>query len=345
LWRRIEEGSDREEKEPARTPALPEETEKLMAKHPIRFGIQTGQQNITFEQMRDLWGKADSWGYDSLWTFDHFYPIFTDPTGPCMEGWTVLSALSQHTKRARIGALVNGNTYRNPCLTAKMASTLDIASGGRLNLGIGAGWFELEHRSFGIDFKTIPQRLEALDEACQIIKGMFTQEKTTLKGKHYDVRDAMLNPKPITKPHPPVMIGAHGERVALKIVAKYADMWNVTNNDADEMRRLRGVIERHGDTVGRDTDEIEVTEMMALVYNAPKERQDFFQQTVGMMSQTTPERARDRMIIGNKQECIDRVERFIKAGVTHFIFMQAAPFISEDDIQGFAEEVIPKFRQ
>ncbi len=315
-----------------------------MPTHPIRFGIQTGQQDVEWERMRDFWTKVDGWGYDSLWNFDHFYPIFADPHGPCLESWTILSALSQHTKRIRIGALVNGNTYRNPCLTAKMAATLDIASGGRLNLGIGSGWFELEHKSFGIDFKTIPGRLQGLDEACQIIKGMFTQEKTSLDGKHYKVVDAICNPKPLQKPHPPLMIGGHGERVLLKIVAKHADMWNMTNADADEMHRLIATIERHGDTVGRDTDEIEKTEMLAMSINPPKEREEMITGLIAMMAQTTLAKARDRIIIGSKQECIDKIERFVKAGVTHFIFMQAWPMIVDDEVQAFAEEVIPAFR-
>jgi F420-dependent oxidoreductase-like protein len=316
-----------------------------MAKHPIRFGIQTGQQNVTWEQMRDFWQKVDSWGYDSLWAFDHFYPIFVpDPNGPCMESWTVLSALSQQTKRARIGALVNGNTYRNPCLTAKMAATLDHLSRGRLNLGLGAGWFEMEHRSFGIDFKTVGGRLQGLDEACEIIKSMFTQEKTTLRGKHYEVVDAVCNPKPVQKPHIPLMIGGHGEKVLLRIVAKHADMWNTGNADADEMKRLIGVIERHGDTVGRNTDEIEKTVMMALCYRQPKQRQEMMIGLVSMMAQTTPDKARDRMMIGDKQECLDKIERFTRAGVTHFIFMQAWPMIVEDEVQAFAEEVIPAVR-
>ncbi len=314
-----------------------------MPKHPIRFGIQTGQMNVEWPRMREFWAKVDAWGYDSLWAFDHFYPIFSDPTGACMESWTVLSALSQQTRRARIGALVNGNTYRNPCLTAKMAATLDHLSGGRLNLGLGAGWFELEHRSFGIDFKTVPGRLEALDEACQIIKGMLTQEKTTLKGKHYDVVDAMCNPKPLQK-NVPLMIGAHGERVALKIVAKHADMWNMTNADPDEMKRLIGVIERHGDTLGRNTDDIEKTLALAMAYNPPKAREEIMTGMVAMMAQTTIEKARDRMIIGSKQECLDQIERYVKVGVTHFIFMQAWPMVVDDEVQAFAEEVIPAIR-
>jgi F420-dependent oxidoreductase-like protein len=315
-----------------------------MARYPIRFGIQTGQQNVEWDRMRDFWQKADNWGYDSLWAFDHFYPIFVpDPSGPCMESWTLLSALSQHTKRARIGALVNGNTYRNPCVTAKMAATLDCASGGRLNLGLGAGWFELEHRSFGIDFKTVGGRLQALDEACQIIKGMLSGEKVTLKGKHYNVLDALCNPKPIQR-HMPLMIGGHGEKVLLKIVAKHADMWNTGNADADEMKRLISVIERHGDVVGRNTDEIDKTVMLAMAYNPPKQRDEMLTGLVAMMGQTTPDKARDRMIIGSKQECIDKIDRFAKAGVTHFIFMQVWPMIVDDEVQAFAEEVIPAFR-
>jgi len=313
-----------------------------MATHPIRFGIQTGQQGIAWNEMLDLWQKVDAWGYDSLWNFDHFYPIFVDPEGPCFEGWTTLSALAQATKRARIGHLVNGNTYRHPCVTAKMAATLDHVSGGRLNLGIGAGWFELEHRSFGIDFKTIPGRLEALDEACQIIRGMFTQPKTTVHGKHYTVTDAMCLPKPLQQPHPPIMIGGTGKKVLLKLVAKHADMWNASGS-AETMRELIDVIKRHGDRLGRDTAQIEKTVMLPLCYNAAEPRQEFMCNLIANMRQTTPQAARQQIMIGDKQECLDTIDRYTKAGVTHFIFMTFAPFF-EDEIQGFAQDVIPAVR-
>jgi F420-dependent oxidoreductase-like protein len=321
-----------------------------MARHPVRFGIQTGQQSVEWSQLLDLWQKADAWGYDSLWAFDHFYPIFVDPQGPCLEGWTLLAALSQATRRARIGHLVTGNTYRNPCVLAKMAATLDHVSGGRLNLGIGAGWFELEHKSFGIDFKTVGGRLGALDESCEIIRGMFTQEKTTVHGKHYTVTDAMCLPKPIQRPHPPIMIGGTGQKVLLKLVAKHADMWNATNG-AEEMRGHIDVIKRHGETVGRDTDAIEKTVMMPLVYNAPRERQEFVTNLIVHMRANapsgartiTPEMARKEIMIGDKQECLDTIERYVKAGVTHFIFMCFAPYFV-DEIQAFAEEVIPAAR-
>ena len=313
-----------------------------MSTHPIRFGIQTGQQGVAWADMLDLWQKADAWGYDTLWNFDHFYPIFVDPEGPCFEGWTTLAALAQATKRARIGHLVNGNTYRHPCITAKMAATLDHVSGGRLNLGIGAGWFELEHKSFGIDFKTVGGRVEALDEACQIIRGMFTQDKTTLHGKHYTVTDAMGLPKPVQQPHPPIMIGGTGKRKLLRIVAKHADMWNAAA-PADDMRALIDVIARHGDDVGRDTSVIEKTIMLPLCYRAAPEREAFMCNLVASMRQTTPELARRQIMIGGSAECLETVERYARVGVTHFIFMTFAPYFV-DEIQAFAEEVIPKVR-
>src|SRR5437899_10619261 len=214
-----------------------------MATPPIRFGIQTGQQTVEWAQLLALWQKADAWGYDSLWNFDHFYPIFVDPEGPCLEGWTALAALAQATRRARIGLLVSGNSYRHPCVTAKMTATLDHVSGGRLNLGIGAGWFELEHKSFGIEFKPTAARLQALDEACRIILGMLTQARTTVHGKHYTVTDAIGLPKAVQQPHPPLMIGGTGERVLLRLVARYADMWNASAS-AERTRALMDVTRR-----------------------------------------------------------------------------------------------------
>ena len=313
-----------------------------MATHPIRFGIQTGQQNIAWADMLGLWQKADAWGYDSLWNFDHFYPIFTSPEGPCLEGWTTLSALAQATKRARIGHLVNGNTYRHPCVTAKMAATLDHVSGGRLNLGIGAGWFELEHQQFGIDFKTVRGRLDALDEALRVIRGMFTQDRTTVHGKHYRVTDAIGLPKPLQKPYPPIMIGGTGEKVLLRIVAEHADMWN-TSGSADLMAQKIAVIRRHGDAVRRDTDRIEKTVLMPLCYRAPA-REPFVQNLIAGMRQTTPAEARKQIMIGDKAECLEAVERYARAGVTHFIFMTFAPY-ALDEMQAFSEDVIPAARR
>jgi F420-dependent oxidoreductase-like protein len=315
-----------------------------MPTHPIRFGVQTGQQSVDWQDMLQLWRRADAWGYDSLWNFDHFYPIFVDPEGPCLEGWTTLTALAQATERARIGTLVNGNTYRHPCVTAKMAATLDHVSGGRLNLGLGAGWFELEHAAFGIDFKTVPARLRALEEACQIVLGMLTQTRTTFRGRHYTVTDAIGLPQPVQKPHPPLMIGGTGEKVLLRIVAQYADMWNASASPA-RMSALIDVIRRHGDRVRRDTDAaIEKTVLMPFCYRASPEREQFMCRLAAQMRQTTPELVRKEIMIGGKEECLETVDRFVRAGVTHFIFMTFTPYFT-DELQGFAEEVLPAARR
>jgi len=313
-----------------------------MAGHPIRFGIQTGQQGVEWSQMLDLWRKADAWGYDSLWNFDHFYAIFMPPESPCLEGWTTLAALAQATSRARVGTLVSGNTYRHPCVTAKMAATLDHVSGGRFNLGIGAGWFELEHRAFGIDFKTVGARLAALDEACRIIKSMLTEERTTFHGVHYTVTDALGFPKPVQRPRPPIMIGGRGERVLLRIVAEHADMWN-SYGHAEQMRQLIDVIRRHGDAVGRDPDQIEKTVVMPLCYRASKEREQFVCAVAAAMDQSSPDEVRGRIMIGDAQECLDTIERYSRVGVTHFLFMTFAPYV-EEEMQRFAEEIIPQVR-
>ncbi|MEO8603419.1 MAG: LLM class F420-dependent oxidoreductase [bacterium] len=309
--------------------------------HPIRFGIQTGQQLIEWRDMLSLWQRADAWGFHSLWNFDHFYPIFVDPEGPCLESWTTLAALAQATTRARIGALVNGNTYRHPSLTAKMAVTLDHISGGRLNLGIGAGWFELEHRQLGFDFKTVPARLQALDEACQIIKGLLTQPRTTLAGKHYQVSEALGLPLPVQRPHPPILIGGTGEKVLLKLVARHADMWNASA-DVGRMAHLIGVIARHCEAIGRDPDSIEKTVLMPFAYQADAAHGAMVCNLVAGMRGVTPEQAREGIMIGDKDECLATVERYRRVGVTHFIFMLFQP-VRPDALQAFAEEVLPAF--
>jgi F420-dependent oxidoreductase-like protein len=311
-------------------------------KHPTRFGLQTGQQNVTWRDLVDLWRKADQWGYDSLWNFDHFYAIFTDPQDPCLEGWTTLSALAQATSRARIGHLVTGNTYRHPCLTAKMAVSLDHISSGRCNLGIGAGWFELEHTSLGLDFKTVRGRLEALEEALKIIRGMFAGEKVTLRGKHYNVREAFSHPGPVQAGGPPIMIGGEGRKFLLRLVAQYADMWNAFGSPA-HLRELIDVIKGHADRVGRDADDIEKTVMLPLCYSKDTGEQEMMVGPLAGAFGSTPGEMRARMIVGGQQQCLDQVHAYVDAGVTHFIFMCMAPY-PLDQLQAFAEEVIPAAR-
>jgi alkanesulfonate monooxygenase SsuD/methylene tetrahydromethanopterin reductase-like flavin-dependent oxidoreductase (luciferase family) len=192
-----------------------------MTTYPICFGIQTPQQHTAWPELLSLWQEIDTLGYHTAWGFDHCLPIFSDPTGPCLEGWTALAALAMATRRVRLGLMVTGNTYRHPAVLAKMATTVDIISGGRLIFGLGAGWFELEHQEYGVPFHTTGGRLQRLDEALQMIKLLWTQERANFNGKHFKLVNASFNPKPLQKPHPPILVGASDENIALRIVAQH----------------------------------------------------------------------------------------------------------------------------
>jgi len=223
-----------------------------------------------------------------------------------------------------------------------MAATVDHASSGRFVLGIGAGWFQLEHKSLGFEFKSTPERLRALDESCRIIKSMFTNDKTNFRGKHYEVIDAVCSPKPVQRPRPPLMIAGQGEKVLLRIVAEHADIWN-TQGSPERMRHFIEVMRRHGDKLGRDIDEIEKTVAIPLCYKGSKEREARATTLAATLGRTSPDEARKQMLIGGTQECLDTIEKYSKVGVTHFMFASVAPF-ELDEIRSFAEEVIPQTR-
>jgi len=204
--------------------------------------------------------EADAAGFDRVAVMDHFYqlPMLGAPGEPMLECYTMLAALAQHTETVRLSALVTGNTYRNPALLAKAITTLDHVSGGRATLGIGAGWFELEHDSLGFEFGTFTDRFEKLEEALQIIVPMLRNEPVTLKGKHYRVSDAINSPAPISRI--PVMIGGSGEKKTLRMVAQYADESNLVGlRDPAEVPRKLDALDAHCEQLGRDRSEIAVT--------------------------------------------------------------------------------------
>jgi F420-dependent oxidoreductase-like protein len=315
-----------------------------MPQHPVRFGIYTSISPLEWEPIREYWQKADYWGYDSLWQCDHFYQAFPpNPDGPCLEGWTTITALSQLTRRARIGVLVSAVAYRNPCVLAKMAATLDIVSGGRLNVGIGAGWYEQEYRNYGFEFPAPAARLQELDEACQIIRSMFTSERTTLHGRHFQVTDAACVPKPLQKPHPPLLVAGMGEKVLLKIVARHAQMWNGGGN-AETMKRAVEAIARHCEAIGRDPGEIAHTTILPLCYRASAEKEAEVAAGLAGIMGVSPAEARRQIMIGGRDQCLEVIDRYVKAGVTHFIFL-ILPTNEIEEFERFAQEVIPEFRR
>src|SRR6202000_2749178 len=179
----------------------------------MQFAFKTAPQNTPWARMLAVWQAADDIDvFESGWTFDHFYPIFSDSTGPCLEGWTTLTALAQPTKRLGLGTLVTGIHSRHPAVLANMAAALDVISDGRLELGIGAGWNEEESGAYGIELGSIKERFDRFEEACEGLTSLVTKETTTFDGKYYQLKDARNEPKGPQRPHPPICIGRSGGR-------------------------------------------------------------------------------------------------------------------------------------
>jgi F420-dependent oxidoreductase-like protein len=275
----------------------------------LRFGIKTAQQNTTYEDILRVWLEADSIpSIEHAWAFDHFIPLGPDPTGPQLEGWTLLGALAARTERVRVGLMVTGNIYRHPAVLANIATTVDIISHGRLDFGIGAGWNELETTMYGIPLYPPGERIRRFGEACEVIKLLWTETEANFDGKYYQLKDARSEPKPIQKPYPPFVIGGGGEKLTLRIVAQYASVWNFVGGNADDFRRKSEILNQHCSEVGRNPAEIERSIQSAINYN-------------------------------NIGETCDALRPYIEAGATHIILNLRAPY-PENIAHSLAEEVI-----
>ena len=223
----------------------------------LSFGIKTAPQFTTYEAMLGVWQEADAIPiFEHAWLFDHFTSLGPDPTGDCLEGWTLLAALAARTQRIRLGIMVTGNTYRHPAVLANMATTVDLISKGRLDFGIGAGWNELEHESYGIPMYTTGERIRRMGEACEVARLLWTEDRATFDGKYYQLKDAMSNPKPVQKPYPPITIGGGGEQLTLRIVAQYAAIWNFAGGPVEIFQHKSAVLDQHCAEIGRNPVEI-----------------------------------------------------------------------------------------
>ena len=262
----------------------------------LSFGIKTAPQNTTYEGMKRVWLEADTVpSIEHAWLFDHFMPIFSDITGPCMEGWSVLSAFAAITSRMRIGLMVTGNTYRHPAILANIGATVDVISGGRLDFGIGAGWNETEHSSYGIPLYSPGERIRRLGEACELIQRMWTETAPSFEGRYYQIQDAYCEPKPIQKPYPPFVIGGSGEKLTLRIVAQYADIWNFAGGGAELFKQKSAILDSHCAAIGREPQTI--------------------QRSVQIM--VWPE---------NMEETLNQLRSHIEAGATHLIMNLRDPY-------------------
>ena len=219
-----------------------------------KFAVQIENQfGYSWEQIMDIVLKTEKSGYHSFYICDHFFLDSASEDRDALEAWSVLSAAAVITDRIHLGTLVTGNNYRNPALLAKIAATVDSISGGRMELGIGAGWKEIEYNAYGYDFPSVRDRMEMLEESLTIIDLLWTQRRATFEGKHYRIRDAVFSPKPN---HPLVLIGGGGEKRTLRLVAKYADYMNLPFTPMDQIQRKLDALKEHCRDVGRDYDEV-----------------------------------------------------------------------------------------
>jgi F420-dependent oxidoreductase-like protein len=215
------------------------------------LGLKLSPQHCTIGQLRTVWRIADEAGFDHLWAFDHFSPLFADPADDLFEGMTLLAAMAEATTRVRIGLMVVGNTYRHPAVLARMATTIDHLSGGRLEFALGASGAEAEHLMLGIPFPPPAERIGRLAEALTVCKLLWSGERVSFAGRWCSLDDAVARPVPVQQPHPPIWVGGAGERLTLRVVAEHADVWNVIGA-VDEVARKAAVLDRHCADIGRD---------------------------------------------------------------------------------------------
>ena len=278
--------------------------------HPLHVGLKLAPQIYPIETHRAVWKVGDEAGFDGLWGFDHLLALGGDPTKPVFEGWTMLAAMAEATKRVRIGLMVAGSLYRHPGMHAKIGATIDHLSNGRLEFGIGAAWNEPEFTQLGIEFPPLGERIGRFGEAVRVIKRLWTQERTTFNGKYYTLTDAVAEPKPVQRPHPPIWIGGAGPRRTLKIVARHAEVWNSNAGDMERTVALSKILDEHCATVGRDP-------------NAVRRSVQFRLTTV--------------------EESLRTAEAYLKAGFTEQIVLLGGPDPAKN-AELAANELLPRMR-
>lgn len=304
----------------------------------IRVGALIWNQYTTWAAMLEAGQRADRLGYDTLWTWDHLYPIVGSDDGPILEGWLTLAAWAQATEKVRLGLMVGANTFREPALTAKMATTLDHISGGRAILGIGGAWFETEHQAYGLAFGDgFPERLRWLGEALPIMRGMLHGERPTAAGPRYTTTAVRNDPPPIQE-RLPILIGGGGEQVTLKLVARYGDANNV-GGGLENVKRKEAILLQHCETVGRDPSEIERTTGLGAVIIRDS-RAEAEQVLEAMFAANGNADLWADQPIGTPEDVAERIAPFVEIGYRHLIAGFPGPH-DEESMTRLATEVRP----
>src|SRR3954454_13929124 len=305
--------------------------------HVPNFNYPDVAPDALFERISEIALTAEASGFSSLSYMDHLHQI--GPVGPpenyMLEGYSMLAATAARTSKINLGLLVGGVTYRNPALVAKLATTLDIISSGRAVLGIGAAWFEEEHRAYGFEYPSLKERFERLEEALQIFRLMFREDVATFEGKHYRVDGAFNNPKPI-RGDIPILIGGSGERKTLRFVAKYGDGCNLFG-DVERVKHLLGVLEGHCEDVGRDPAEITKTRM-GTMFIAHRHEDAVAKLEAVVARANDPDRARATAFVGEPDEVASQVQEYLDAGLDGITF--SMPDVHDTEMVALAGETL-----
>jgi F420-dependent oxidoreductase-like protein len=320
----------------ATTPATGSE-----ARQHISLGLQLGPQTVSWHELRRWTLKAEALGFDSVWLADHFIRGFEHPADPVIEMWSGLAALAACTSRIRLGSLVASVTHRNPGITAVSAATIDRISSGRFILGLGAGWSQEEHRAYGIPLPPPATRMAMLAEAIQICRLLWTGDRVSFAGKHFHLEDAACEIKPVQTPLP-ILVGAFGDQLGLKVVAKYADTWNMVGGDVEILAHKVALLDRYCEEAGRDPTtlrrSIEIPLAVATDEATFKRRLERVIRQRGY----DPARAAAVCVAGTPAQCIEKLARYRDMGFTEFQLITREPY-EDDELELFAAEVLPAF--
>ena len=319
--------------------------------HAPLFGVFVPQgwkmELAGIEGAENKWNKAveiavlaEQLGFDSIWVYDHFHNVPVPAHEAVFECWTTIAAISQRTSRIRLGQMVGCNSYRNPGLLAKITSTVDVISGGRLDWGIGAGWYENEYRGYGYEFKKPSDRIGMLRETVEIVKSMWTNAETTYEGKYYRMERANCDPKPLQQPTPPVWIGGGGEKVTLRVVAEHADVSNF-GSSVEEFVRKREILKGHCEAIGRDEESIRKT-VSSEVFIRETEKEIIEAGSRSLWGEPA-ESWRAKALVGTPEQVSEKIQRYLDAGCTGFV-PWCPDYPSTETLELFARHVMPNFR-
>jgi F420-dependent oxidoreductase-like protein len=296
---------------------------------------------------KDVALKAENLGYNAGYVYDHFVPYPGDNrSGPFFEAYTLLSAIASVTSKLRIGQVVTCNSYRHPSLLAKITSSLDAISNGRLEFGIGAGWFEYEYNSYGYKFDDALSRIEQLDESLSIIKKMWLNEKSSFSGKHYSIKNAICNPKPIQDPHPPVMVGGAGNKL-MQVVAKHATRYNHPFGTPEILEEKINLLKLKCKLIKRDYKEIENSVLLRVLVG--KDTDEIKQIISGLKKKNESVtdfifRSKDSIALGTPDEVVEYLQRYLKIGINYFIVNFVGLSKSLEMLSVFSKKVVPSLK-